>query len=114
MTLVRAYVLAAVTTLFFVSGSTFAAAQFNTPCNGEMVCSEGSQNAVTRLKTSRHHPGSSSSGSAFATAILDANGNGTIIGGRPAGCPHNYCGCGLRIHLGISDKRFNLAWNWAR
>ncbi len=51
-----------------------------------------------------------------ATAnVLDANGNdGSIIGGRPAGCPHNYCGCGLRIYLGISDKRFNLAWNWAR
>src|SRR5690242_17922704 len=24
---------------------------------------------------------------------------GTIIGGRPADCPHAYCGCGLRKHL---------------
>lgn len=37
-----------------------------------------------------------------------------IIGGRPAGCPHRYCGCGLRKYLGISDTRLNLAWNWAR
>ena len=53
---------------------------------------------------------------------MDANGNrvervvdqGTVIGGRPAGCPHAYCGCGLRKYLGLSDKRLNLAWNWAR
>jgi hypothetical protein len=31
-----------------------------------------------------------------------------------AGCPHEYCKCGLRIYLGISDKRFNLACNWAK
>ncbi len=40
--------------------------------------------------------------------------NGTIIGGRPAGCPRAYCGCGLRKYLGLADKRLNLAWNWAR
>lgn len=55
---------------------------------------------------------------------VDANGNrtvrvanadnGTIIGGRPAGCPHAYCGCGLRKYLGLADKRLNLASNWAR
>jgi hypothetical protein len=48
-------------------------------------------------------------------ARMDANGNSVIfIGGRPAGCPHSYCGCGLRKYLGLSDKRLNLAWNWAR
>jgi len=53
---------------------------------------------------------------------MDANGNrsrrvadaGTIIGGRPAGCPSRYCGCGLRMYLGLADKRLNLASNWAR
>jgi hypothetical protein len=53
---------------------------------------------------------------------LDANGNrvaaasgqGRIIGGRPAGCPQAYCGCGLRKYLGLADKRLNLATNWAR
>ena len=45
----------------------------------------------------------------------DANGNAaTIIGARPAACPHDYCGCGLRKFLGLVDKRLNLAWNWAR
>jgi hypothetical protein len=41
-------------------------------------------------------------------------GTGTIIGSRPTGCPHSYCGCGLRMHLGLSDVRLNLASNWAR
>ena len=46
---------------------------------------------------------------------FDANGNGAQgSGGRPAGCPFRYCGCGLARHLGISDKRLNLAWNWTR
>ncbi len=39
---------------------------------------------------------------------------GTIIGARPEGCPHTYCGCGLRKYLGLSDVRLNLAANWAR
>jgi hypothetical protein len=38
----------------------------------------------------------------------------TIIGSRPAGCPHAYCGCGLRKYLGLADARLNLASNWAR
>jgi len=46
----------------------------------------------------------------------DANGNATrrVIGGRPAGCPHAYCGCGLAHYLGLHDKRLWKAWNWAR
>ena len=38
----------------------------------------------------------------------------TIIGGRPSGCPHAYCGCGARLYLGLSDVRLNLAWNWTK
>src|SRR6185369_15944105 len=46
---------------------------------------------------------------------LDASGNRQeVIGGRPAGCPHAYCGCGLRKYLGIDDVRLNLAANWAK
>ena len=50
-------------------------------------------------------------GETGAFAKADA---GTVIGSRPAGCPHRYCGCGLRKYLGISDARLNLASNWAR
>ena len=57
------------------------------------------------------------------TPVLDAAGNGAIgmaddadavIGRRPNGCPHAYCGCGLRKYLGLSDARLNLASNWAK
>jgi hypothetical protein len=44
----------------------------------------------------------------------DAHGNAVVIGGRPAGCPALYCGCGLAQYLGIKDKRLNLAWSWAQ
>jgi hypothetical protein len=50
-----------------------------------------------------------------ARPVLDANANSAqVIGGRPSGCPHAYCGCGLARFLGISDKRLNLADAWAR
>lgn len=52
-------------------------------------------------------------GHRFAGAV-DANGNRVLIGGRPAGCPHAYCGCGLARYLGLKDKRLNLAWSWAK
>lgn len=45
---------------------------------------------------------------------VDASGNAIVFGGRPAGCPRAYCGCGLRKYLGIDDASLDLAWNWAR
>jgi hypothetical protein len=36
------------------------------------------------------------------------------ISGRPAACPGiPWCGCWLRLHLGIADVRLNLARAWA-
>lgn len=49
-----------------------------------------------------------------SNGYTDANGNRVLIGGRPAGCPHAYCGCGLARYLGLKDKRLNLAWSWAK
>ena len=54
---------------------------------------------------------------ASRVAVVDAAGNravlaadaGTIIGSRPSGCPHSYCGCGLRMYLGLSD--LDLTWH---
>lgn len=65
------------------------------------------RSAITHQVSARRH--------VERTRIVDANGTGTqIIGGRPAGCPHRYCGCGLARYLGLDDKRLNLAWNWAK
>lgn len=41
--------------------------------------------------------------------------NATIIGGRPLGCPHAYCGCGASIYaFGRIIPKLNLAANWGR
>ena len=44
-----------------------------------------------------------------------AEGAGRIVGGRPAGCPRRYCGCGASLHIfGRIVPRLNLAANWLR
>jgi hypothetical protein len=38
-----------------------------------------------------------------------------VIGGRPKGCPHRFCGCALSLKLfGKIVPELNLAWNWAK
>jgi hypothetical protein len=50
-----------------------------------------------------------------ARHFIDANGNGTVIGGRPTGCPHAYCGCEASRYLfGRIIPNLNLAANWIR
>jgi hypothetical protein len=42
-------------------------------------------------------------------------GKGEVIGGRPAGCPTRFCGCGASIHLfGKIIPELNLSSNWLR
>lgn len=59
---------------------------------------------------------------------FDANGNyampaakagyyydGRVVGGRPAGCPHAFCGCEVSLHIfGCIIPPLNLAINWGR
>ncbi len=45
----------------------------------------------------------------------DANGNGTVLGGRPAGCPRAFCGCeASRYVFGEAREELYLASNWLR
>ncbi len=38
---------------------------------------------------------------------------GSIVGGRPVGCPHAFCGCGASLHVfGRIIPTLNLAANW--
>lgn len=38
---------------------------------------------------------------------------GTVIGGRPAGCPQRFCGCALSLKFfGIIKPALNIAENW--
>ena len=57
-----------------------------------------------RHHRSHHHP----------TRIhLDANGS--VVGRRPSGCPHAFCGCEASLYLfGRIKPELNLAANWIR
>ena len=49
------------------------------------------------------------------TTVADANGNGRIVGSRPSGCPHQFCGCVASLYLfGEIRPELNLAANWKR
>ena len=44
-----------------------------------------------------------------------AEGAGRVVGGRPAGCPRAFCGCGASLYLfGKIIPSLNLAANWLR
>ena len=44
-----------------------------------------------------------------------ASNDERVVGGRPAGCPHAFCGCGTSIHIfGRIIPELNLAANWRR
>lgn len=50
---------------------------------------------------------------ALALACLVPTARAEVIGGRPAGCPRAYCGCGASLYLfGKIIPRLNLARNW--
>lgn len=56
----------------------------------------------------------------WGTAVRTSRGEssrayvaGTVVGGRPAGCPHRFCGCGASIEVwGRIIPFFNLSSNW--
>ena len=42
-------------------------------------------------------------------------GRGQVVGGRPAGCPSSFCGCGASLRVfGRIVPGLNLASNWLR
>ncbi len=49
------------------------------------------------------------------TPVVGGYGNGKIVGGRPSGCPHRFCGCAASLYLfGEIRPELNLAANWKR
>lgn len=84
---------------------------FATPASdrGCAFTNEGREQCASAVRQNRMAAIDDSGNRAYASADT-----GSIIGARPDGCPHAYCGCGLRKYLGLSDVRLNLASNWAR
>jgi hypothetical protein len=97
----RLFALIAFACLAFTS-TAFAAPQTLTYCASDGTYRQACGQAETRIQSRR------------TGRAAYVEGGATIIGGRPAGCPKAYCGCGLARYLGINDARLNLAWNWAR
>jgi hypothetical protein len=52
----------------------------------------------------------------FQNAMADASADSEqVVGGRPAGCPRSFCGCGASIRVfGRIVPGLNLASNWLR
>jgi hypothetical protein len=47
------------------------------------------------------------------SGVIDVNGN--VVGGRPEGCPHAFCGCEASRYLfGTIRADLNLASSWIR
>lgn len=50
-----------------------------------------------------------------ANPVQSTSGRGQVIGGRPSGCPYQFCGCGASLYLfGKIIPELNLAANWLR
>jgi len=48
-----------------------------------------------------------------AAPAIDANGNSTVVGRRPDGCPRQFCGCEASLYLfGEIRPMLNVARNW--
>ena len=48
-------------------------------------------------------------------AMASIAGEGRVVGGRPSGCPHAFCGCEASLYkFGRVIPELNLASNWRR
>lgn len=68
---------------------------------------EAPTRAAQRFNFSRLH---------YSSAPIErASRRSEVIGGRPAGCPYEFCGCGASLYLfGRIIPELNLAANWPR
>jgi hypothetical protein len=101
---------AGIVAIFVLYGPEPAASQTQITCTVKSGCDDLVSHPHRRIhsRSVRHRR------ARHALRAARVTSSGTVIGGRPSGCPYDYCGCGLRKHLGLSDKRLNLAWNWTR
>ena len=63
----------------------------------------------------RHHHHYSYRHHSVMDAMASVQGEGRIVGGRPSGCPHAFCGCEASLYkFGRIIPELNLASNWRR
>jgi len=80
--------------------------------NQEFSSRKYSRKTVSRYKRSRAYLNAGRS-NRVGTYRSRFSG-GSVVGGRPAGCPHAYCGCASARYVGLSGAQWNLAANWLR
>ena len=85
-------------------------------CNVSMPCDFSysvmqTQRVIAPARNPERHGARS-----FQMSVDSSDSSGTkIVGGRPAGCPRSFCGCGAAIRVfGRIVPELNLAANWLR
>lgn len=85
-----------------------------TECNVTMPCDFSYSQERRQTNPRRSQLRERNSESQISVAGLDV-GRGRVIGGRPAGCPRSFCGCGAAVRVfGRIVPELNLASNWLR
>ena len=98
-----------ITALFVCLISTAADAQHrNRATQGVIVCD---QRGCSDRAVMRHRDDADTARA--DVNVVDANGN--VVGGRPAGCPSEFCGCEASLFVfGEIRRELNLASAWMR
>ncbi|WFU69791.1 hypothetical protein [Bradyrhizobium sp. CB2312] len=82
-------------------------------CNITMPCDFSYQSQVSNQRTELRH--SLRTQRLEQLAAPDTSISIRIVGGRPAGCPFSFCGCGAALRVfGRIVPELNLAANWLR
>ena len=104
--------------LFCVSASVASDARpirtgLSPECNVTMPC-DSSSSQIRQFQTQRLERSAFAMSSRSAAVQASAAPSQTV-GGRPAGCPRSFCGCGAAIRVfGRIVPELNLAANWLR
>ncbi|MDE2376782.1 MAG: hypothetical protein KGM94_05870 [Bradyrhizobium sp.] len=83
------------------------------PCDFSFAQSQGPK--MVRVARRAQLSQSYAMGSVRSVPSEASVGTGQVVGGRPAGCPRSFCGCGAAIRVfGRIVPELNLASNWLR
>lgn len=84
-------------------------------CNVKMPCEGGfySDRAKKFINSPFGSPLQHYTPKRIGEQVVPASNKGTVLGGRPSGCPYAYCGCSASLYLfGKIRADLNLAANW--
>lgn len=87
-------------------------------CNVTMPCDfsfSQTRRALIKSYTQEPQRSEARAGNRYSGGAEVSVASGRTEGGRPAGCPHSFCGCGASIRVfGRIVPELNLASNWLR